>query len=101
MFIDYLVVLVAKFGYLLVLIFGLLRFILLQWYRPGNFNFTFKNYFFLGAKIKRSTREMDNPKWSIFTQAYVVSSYLFYGVLFLWLFLFFILQTANPTLFNQ
>ncbi len=101
MFIDYLVVLIAKYGYILVLLFGLGRFILLQWFKPGNLAFSVKNFFLLGAKVKRSTREMENPKWSFFTQAYNVSSYLFYGILFLWFFLFIILHAANPSLFSQ
>ena len=101
MIIDYLVILTAKYGYLLVLFFGLIRLILLQWFKPGNIGFSFNNFFYMQSRVSRSAREMDNPKWPFFVEAYKMSSYMLYGSLFLWVFLFLILHAANPSLFMQ
>ena len=101
MFLDYLVILTAKYGFLLAIFFGLMRLILLQWFKPGSFRFTKNNFFFMQERLIHSSYDLDNPKWSIFYLLYKVSSYLMYGSTFFWLFLYLILHAANPGLFPR
>lgn len=94
---DDLFLLIAYYGYAIVVVFLGLKFYLLLWYKPRSISFALKNLLFLQPRVSRSTREMDNPKFPFFKRAYTQVSIAIFLALVIWLVLFIII-TINTHL---
>lgn len=89
MIVDDILFFIAYYGFLVALFFAILKFILLLWYKKGNYKFAFSNFLYLKPRLTLSTTEMSKSKWAAFRKYYYLVSWAKYLSLILW-FIYFV-----------
>lgn len=88
MLLDSLLFYIATYGFILVLLFIVLKFTVLLWYKNGDIKFAFSNFFYLHPRLFISSKSRNKEKWPIFIKRYKIVSILKYTTFTIWILLF-------------
>ena len=92
MIIDDFFLLVYTYGYIFLVVLGIIKFIILIWYKPNRLHYAWRNYFTYYGRYAMRDERME--RWLKFKGLHNFVTILFFINLVLWLISVFIFQIA-------